>query len=217
MTKSELIDKVNGLAIYENDYKVLRAMLDMGDDKLLVVILEEIARGRLRFTDLYPIINNGKYEQTLAQNLESQEALRREIERTIAFRKKVEDPSFSIDPARTGIGVTVQAADSKLGEFYSSEESRERSELIFDMLNPDENDDIVKRTAKLKLYESLKSEQFTQEDILLFARDYIVPVSYGSQVLNKSDISFMLREGISEGEMKKLKALSLFLRRGQTE
>jgi hypothetical protein len=215
MTKTELIESLSAMSIYEKDYEVISALLGMNDDNLLVKIVEEVAEGNLLFTDFYSIFSGTKYTGILEANLESQERLRQEIERTIAFRREFgNDPDYAIDPSTTRIGVTVQDAGSPTKGFYDSSEETERNQLIYDILSPDPTDDPVVRRSKLSIYTAITQGTLSEEDVLLFARDYIVPISYENQVLNGSDISFMVENNLTEDQVRKIKALSAFLRRG---
>ncbi len=214
MNKEDLIRAVDKMAIYEKDYEVLRALLSMNDDKFLVKAIEEIALGTIRFVDFYRVFSDARYGEALERNLEAQQRLKEEIERTIAFRRKVSgDQSYTIDPSTTMIGVTVQDDDSPVKAFYDSSESLERRQLIYDLLSPDPSDDIVTSQSKLSVYEAFSRGEISRDDLLLFARDYIVPISYQNQVLNGSDRSFMVENNLTEDQMKKIKSLSSFLRR----
>lgn len=214
MRKEDLLRAVDRMAVYEKDYEAIRAMMSIGDDKFFVKAIEEIVSGNLLFTDLYRLFADQRYSQALERNLESQENLKKEIERTIAFRREFgPDPEFSIDPETTGIGVTVQADGSTTKAFYDESEQRERSSIIHDLLSADQSDDPVTRQTKLAMYSAFQAGSITEDDLLLFARDYIVPLSYENQVLNGSDLSFMVENNLTQDQMRKIKALSAFLRR----
>ncbi len=214
MKKEDLLRAVDSMAIYDKDYEAIMALMSMGDDRFFVKVIEEIVTGNMLFTDLYRLLKDQRYSQALERNLEAQQKLKTEIERTLAFRKELEgNPNYSINPETTAIGVTVQADGSSTEAFYTSQEAQERSAMIYDLLSPDQSDDPVTRQAKLAMYSAFASGSITEEDLLLFARDYIVPISFENQVLNSSDLSFMVENNLTQDQMKKIKALSAFLRR----
>jgi hypothetical protein len=216
MTGRELMSAIDKMAIYQKDYDAITALLALEDDRLFVKVIEEIAEGALRFTDLYRIFGDQKYASVLASNLESQQRLKEEIERTIAFRREFgPDPDYSIDPMTTKIGVTVQETGAPAKAFYDASEQDERSQQIYTLLSPDQSDDLVTRRLKLAIYSAFQSGSISEDDLMLFARDYIVPISEERQVLNGSDLSFMVENNLTEQQMKKIKALSAFLRRAQ--
>lgn len=214
MRRSDLIQAVQEMAIYDKDYGVLVSLLGLNDDRFLVKAIEEIASGGLRFTDFYRVFADSKYAGALEGKLEAQQRLKVEIERTIAFRREFEgNPNYSIDPSTTRIGVTVQAAGSPTKAFYDASELAERRQIIYDILSPDQADDSVVRQSKLAMYTAFQSGSISEDDLLLFARDYVVPISYENQVLNGSDLSFMVENNLTEEQVRKIKALSAFLRR----
>jgi hypothetical protein len=214
LNKSELLSAIDRLTLYEKDYESVKSLLAIGDDRFFVKVIEEIVLGNIRFTDLYRVFSDQKYSQALERNLEAQRRLKEEIERTIAFRRETgPDPDYSIDPETTEIGVTRQDSLSPTKEFYDQLTSEEKSKMVYDLLSPDQSDGPVTRQSKLAVYSAFSAGTISEEDILLFARDYIVPISYENQVLNGSDLSFMVENNLSQDQVKKIKALSVFLRR----
>ena len=51
--------------------------------------------------------------------------------------------------------------------------------------------------------------------ILLYANKAMLPLEVDEQVLDKTDLNFMMQHGVSADEVKKMKALALFLKKNQ--
>jgi hypothetical protein len=215
MTKQEMLTKIDGLVIYQKDYDVIRVLLNNTSDEFFVKVIEEILLGNLYFSDFERIFPSGTYETIIKQNLESQDNLRREIERTIAFRREVENSNYNIDLKNTKLGVFLPDEGSELYDFYEEERVNVIDNQIYELLETIPTDNDLVRTAKFKIYEALKNGDISKEDFLLFAKDYIVPISFEHQVLDKSDINFMIENNLTEEQVKKIKALSLFIKKSE--
>lgn len=61
--------------------------------------------------------------------------------------------------------------------------------------------------------ETETAEYLNPDDILFFVKDAILPIDYSSQTLDSIDQDFMIQNNLGKEEMKKIKSLSLFLRR----
>jgi hypothetical protein len=215
MTKQKMLTKIDGLVIYQKDYDVIRVLLNNTSDEFFVKVIEEILLGNLYFSDFERIFPSGTYETIIKQNLESQDKLRREIERTIAFRREVENANYNIDLKNTKLGVFLPDEGSELYDFYEEERVNVIDNQIYELLETIPTDNDLVRTAKFKIYEALKNGDISKEDFLLFAKDYIVPISFEHQVLDKSDINFMIENNLTEEQVKKIKALSLFIKKSE--
>jgi hypothetical protein len=215
MTKQEMLTKIDGLVIYQKDYDVIRVLLNNTSDEFFVKVIEEILLGNLYFSDFERIFPSGTYETIINQNLESQDKLRREIERTIAFRREVENANYNIDLKNTKLGVFLPDEGSELYDFYEEERVNVIDNQIYELLETIPTDNDLVRTAKFKIYEALKNGDISKEDFLLFAKDYIVPISFEHQVLDKSDINFMIENNLTDEQVKKIKALSLFIKKSE--
>jgi hypothetical protein len=215
MTKQEMLTKIDRLVIYQKDYDVIRVLLNNTNDEFFVKVIEEILLGNLYFSDFERIFPSGTYETIIKQNLESQDKLRREIERTIAFRREVENANYNIDLKNTKLGVFLPDEGSELYDFYEEERVNVIDNQIYELLETIPTDNDLVRTAKFKIYEALENGDISKEDFLLFAKDYIVPISFEHQVLDKSDINFMIENNLTEEQVKKIKALSLFIKKSE--
>jgi hypothetical protein len=212
MTRSEMMRAVDRMQFYERDYDVIRVLIANSDDEFFVKVIEELLIGGLQFSDFYRLFEDRKYSDLLAANLESQQRLKTEIERTIAFRK-LSDAGFSIDPSKTRIGVTFQGDDSPAKGFYDESLQSEVSQQIAEILRDDPSDDSVARDSKRRLFSAIKSGKLSSDEIMLFAREYIVPIAEDNQVLNSSDIAFMVENNLTEDQMRKIKSFSKIVRR----
>jgi hypothetical protein len=213
MTKKQMLDAVDKLYIYEEDFKTINKLINSLEDSLFVKIMEEILEGNLFFSDFEKIFNDESYSLTLKSNLESQDKLKKELERTLAFRKKLEGDQFSIDPTTTRVGITVPSDNTSIRDFYDNltvENIKNQVYGLFEML-PNDNETV--KAAKLRVYNAFQSGEILEEDFLLFARDFILPISIEGQLLDISDMKFMAENRLTEDQMKKIKAFSYFLRR----
>jgi hypothetical protein len=213
MTKQEMLTKINELVIYEKDYNIIRVLLNNTSDEFFVKVIEEVLLGNLYFSDFERILPSGTYETIIKQNLESQENLRKEIERTIAFRRQIENANYDIDLKNTRLGVFLPDEGSDLYNFYKEEELNVIENNIYELLETIPTDNDLVRTAKFKIYDALNKGEISKEDFLLFAKDYIVPISFEHQILDKTDINFMVENSLTEEQVKKLKALSIYIKK----
>jgi hypothetical protein len=213
MTRSEMLDKIDRMPIYEKDYKVIESLINV-DDRFFVKVMEEILEGNLFFSDFDRIFKDESYASILSRNLEAQDKLRTEIFRLAEFRRQIlNDPGYSIDLKTINIGVTKTDPGDPLNEFYSYERNMAVDNQIYQLLDTISSDNPELVAVKLRIFKALELGQISKEDFLLFAKDYIVPISEEGQVLDRSDVNFMVENGLTEDQMKKLKALSKFIRR----
>jgi hypothetical protein len=213
MTREEMIQKINEMSIYEEDYKVIRALLEV-DDRFFVKVIEEILSGNISFSDFTRIFSDDIYSSLLEKNLESQQKLKTELDRILQFRRIASNnPSLSIDPDTTMIGITIPPENTRMEGFYNELKEETIDNQIFQILESIPTDSELVKASKIKIYNGLKQGLISKEDFLLFARDYIVPISSDYQILDSTDINFMVENGITEEQMKKIKALTNFIKR----
>jgi hypothetical protein len=203
MTRDEMINAVDRMVIYKKDYETLSLLMANLEDSLFVKILEEILLGNLFFSDFERIFSNSSYSSTLKRNLEAQDKLKKELDRLTAFRGQT-------DQAISLIGL-YPPADQNLRVFYNQIKDEEIESQLYSIFEANE-DDLTKQ-LKLRIFEALQSSQISKEDFLLFSREYILPISIEHQILNKSDLQFATQNNLSEDQVKKIKALSYFIRR----
>jgi len=214
MTKQEMLRKIDELVIYEKDYDTIRFLLNNTTDEFFVKVIEEVLLGNLFFSDFERIFPSGTYETIIKQNLETQDKLRKEIERTIAFRREFgENSNYTIDLKNTRLGVFLPDEGTDMYGFYQDEKSNVINNQIYELLETIPTDNDVVRTVKFKIYQALEEGKIDKEDFLLFAKDYIVPISFENQVLDKTDIDFMVQNNLTQEQVKKIKSLSLFIKR----
>lgn len=228
MTKKELLDRVDSMQIHEKDLRVIRLLLANADDRFFVKVMEEIFNGNLFFSDFERIFPDSAYEDTLRQNIVSQEQLRTDIERLLEFRRDILGEAFSIDPATTAMGLQTGYTGSQAGyqTLYNNEREAELDNLIYQMLSTMESDSELVKAAKIRILRAIDNFNpstqgpinaslpwLNKRDLLLFKEEYVLPLDERYQMLSKTDMDFMVRNNLSEGEVKKLKALAAFLKR----
>ena len=82
--------------------------------------------------------------------------------------------------------------------------------LFYQLLATVDTDTELKRLVKIQIYKAVNKG--SKEDLLLFTKIRVIPVDYRYQILNLSDKNFMLEHNLTEDQMKKMKALSFFMR-----
>ena len=212
MTKKEMLDLVDKMPIYEKDYKIINDLLENLDSALFVKIIEEVLEENIFFSDFERIFPDDRYVETLRENFEKQEELRKEISRLVYFRKEILGESFD---ERLNVGLPLPGETSPYLDFYNDIADEERDIIIRSLFEHDENDSYLVTAAKIGLREKLFTQDsgFSKDDLLLFAESYILPLDFRYQVLNKNDKNFMLENNLTDDEMKKIKTLSIFLKR----
>jgi hypothetical protein len=205
MTRDEMISAVDRMVIYEKDYKTLSLLMANLEDSLFVKILEEVLLGNLFLSDFERIFSDSSYASTLKRNLQAQNSLKKELDRLIAFRGQT-------DQAISLVGM-YPPADQNLRTFYDQVKLEEIESQLYNMFETKADEDPLTRQLKLRIFEALSTNQISKEDFLLFSKEYILPISIEHQILNKSDLQFATQNNLSEDQVKKIKALSYFIRR----
>jgi hypothetical protein len=205
MTRDEMISAVDRMVIYEKDYKTLSLLMANLEDSLFVKILEEILLGNLFLSDFERIFSDSSYASTLKKNLQAQDKLKKELDRLTAFRGQT-------DQAISLIGL-YSPADQNLKAFYKQIKDEEIESQLYNIFEVEAGEDELTKQLKIRIFEALQSNQISKEDFLLFSREYILPISIEHQILNKSDLQFATQNNLSEDQVKKIKALSYFIRR----
>jgi hypothetical protein len=209
MTRQEMLDRVDSLMIYSKDYEVIKTLFTL-EDKLFVKIFEEILQGNIFFSDFERIFSDESYANMIKNNFQEQEKLRIEILRLSQFRK---DISSILDPSLSRLAITNSISGTKIDNLYESEKTKTINNQLYQLLDTIPSDNDLVRASKLRIYRKIESGEISEDDFLLFIRDYLVPVSFEHQLLDKSDVNFMKENNITEDQMKKIKALSLFVKR----
>jgi len=212
---NDFLKKIDAMEIYEKDYETIQNLLNNVDDRLFVKIIEEVINGNLFFSDFERVFQDTKYVDILKANFESQQKLSTELSRLIDFRKNILGEKYYYnDASNTKIGIPLQPKDGKYSDFYQTISDETLSELYYQLFDVMENDNDIVRASKIRIYETLfQNQQFNKDDLLFFASSYIIPLSYENQTLNGSDITFMTENNLTEDQVKKIKTLSLFLKR----
>jgi hypothetical protein len=207
-----MLDLVDKMPIYERDYPIINSLLENLESSLFVKILEEVLEENIFFSDFERIFPDESYAETLKENLEKQEELRNEITRLVYFRKEILGENFD---QRLRTGIPLPDETSPYLDFYNDISSEERDIIIRSLFEYNENDSDLVRGAKIELRNKIliQDSGFSKDDLLLFAESFILPLDFRHQVLNRNDRNFMLENNLSDDEMKKIKTLSLFLKR----
>lgn len=215
-TLEYMLTAIDTLVIHDSDYNILLNLINNLDSKLFIKVMEEILEGQLFLSDFEPIFGK-EYTEDLEKNIIQQKELEEGILRFINFRKSITSDSFSYDPGTDMIGIMRPSETSDYFDIYSELSEEEISILQYHIFDINEDDDILKRAVKNKIRdEILLGTNFDTNDLLLFANEYIVPINMEHQILNKNDKNFMIANNLTEEEVKKMKALAIYLRRKES-
>jgi hypothetical protein len=219
MNLKQFLRKVDNMDIYERDYDTIIKLMNNTDDRFFVKVMEEVVNGNLFFSDFERVFQDDAYADILKTNLEAQAKLESDISRLIDFRKNILLESYANEAATTRMGMTQQFLDDKYYNFYNEQSEKTVKELYYQLFNNTDNESEIVKAAKLRVYDTVfnQSGQLTKDDILFFKESQIIPIDASYQVLNQSDRNFMIEKNLTEDEMKKIKALSIFLKRKDFE
>jgi len=213
MTREDMMSAVDQLVIYEKDYETLSLLLNNADDRFFIKVLESIFKGELYIEDFERIFADDTYTNILEQNFKTQLALKTEVERLLDYRNNIlGDTLYTIDSIQGKLGIVSPNVGDDYDTLYDTASEEIRDDLIYQLLYTTERDPAVVREAKIKLLEQFTNKELSRDDLLLFTDSLIIPLSYEYQTLNQADNEFMIQNKITEQEMKKMKALSMFLR-----
>jgi hypothetical protein len=209
------LEKIDAINIYEKDYDTLLNLMNNADSRLFVKILEEFVNGKLDLSTFEKVFSDDSYGLMISQNLEVQANLKKEIERLVMYRRDTLGEQFFLNPEETGLGIPSNHSTvfENITDFYNSIKGDNTDELLYQLFSNSELDDDITRAIKAKIYSEV-SLSGDNGKLLFYSNEYIVPMDPRYQILNKSDEVFMRENNISEEQMKKIKALSAYLRRG---
>jgi len=215
MKLNKMLQLVDNMVLYSKDYDILNNLLNNLDSKLFVKIMEEILEGNLYFSDFERFFTED-YEKQLEINLENQKRIKTEISRMIYFKQTILEESYTFDGNTNMIGIPRPSdLDTELLTLYETLSEEERQSIIYHLFDFNESETVLERAAKLIIRDNLLSEttEYNEQDLLLFADSYIIPIDFKHQIINDNDINFMLENNLTEDQIKKMKSLSIFLRR----
>ena len=216
MRRDEMIKRIDNLQIHEKDYDTLLNLLNNADDRFFVKVLEELLEGNLYLQDFERIFSDNRYENVLEQNLMTQRNLQKEIQRLIDYRTNILKEVYDIDSFGK-LGIPRQINGSFYDSLYETLDAEIKDDLIYQLLEVSPQDTEIIRDSKIKILSKFTSGEVSRNDILLFANSHIIPIAYEYQTLNNADNEFMYERGLTEEQMKKIKALATFFRRNNFE
>jgi len=216
MDKADLIKAIEEMIIYEKDYETLLQMMHNMDDRFFVKVIEEIILGNLYISDFERIFSDDSYSTMLRLNLENQEKMYNELLRLVQYRKDILGENYSISPSNM-IALVKPTTGNSYELFYDTLSTELTRECIYQMLKSLPNDNDIVSAAKLKIFKAIENGLISKEDLLLFSNSKIIPIDFQYQSLTESDMNFMIENNLSSDEIKKIKALSIFLRRKHFE
>lgn len=209
MLRDDLLAMVDGMVIYEKDFNTLYKLLITADDLLFAKIMEEILIGHLYISDLEDIFVGSSYEDLLNQTLPIQTKLREEMTKLINFRRNVLNEAGYIPEITLGL----HQDNPDYNDIYTEIKDEEIDGMIYDLFNDIQRDPELVKASKIRMYDYIMSDStFSKDDLYLFNKSYILPISFEDQILNRRDVDFMLKNNLSEDDVKKIKSVGAFLR-----
>jgi len=212
MTTSDFLNKIDDMIFYEDDYDIWMNLLNNAEDKFFVKVLEEILEGNLYISDFKRIFAGSSYEELIRQNILNQDKLTKELSRLIAFRNSTDD---GLDFSSRSLGIAkpdMILENNALRTIYDNVLNDIKEDALYQLLATVNTDSEIIRQAKLRIFNAVKDGIINKEELLLFVRSFIIPIDYRYQTLDISDKNFMLEHNLTEDEMKKMKALAIFMR-----
>ena len=233
MTTTEILKAIDSMELYKKDYDVILKLLNYNNPSLFTKILEEVIEGNLFWSDFEEILNTKQYENILESELKNQKELDNMLTNLAKLRNNLGFPELTNENSNF-----VILDDEKYNQFYKNEIANIRQELLYELIQPTRNDNILTSACKVRLYNALRNgeilaknpdmytytenivfdgnnnahEYISPDDILLFLKSYIIPLDYKMQTLTEFDRTFMHANNLNENEMKKIKSLERLLR-----
>jgi hypothetical protein len=216
MKLKEFLRKIDAMDIYEKDFDTILNLLNNTNDRFFVKVMEEVVNGNLFFSDFERVFQDESYAEILKTNLEAQKKLENDITKLVEFRRNILlESNYTNEAATTKIGMTQQFEGDQYKNFYSTQAQNTVKELYYQLFDSTESESDIVKAAKIKIYDTIFNNQgeLTRDDMLFFKKSQILPIDFSYQILNRSDLNFMIKYSLTEDEMKKIKALSIFLKR----
>lgn len=197
MNRQELLDNISNMIIYEKDYDTLSKLVKYCSPRLFTKIMEEVFLDNLYISDFDSVFPDD-ISDGISKEVVRQADIETRYYNLLALRQQLDSNSNFTN----GIAISIDDVN------YSRELDNAKKNLISEFFERSKDDDASLRQVKEILYEKLMSNP----EKFLFSRDnYLVPISFGDISLDSYDLEFQVKNGITEDEMKKIKALSLYL------
>ena len=236
---SKIENYLKNLKIRDKEYDIIMNALDNSDPRFFIKILEEIVDNEMFWIDLYPLFDTEEYRNFLHNSFETQEQLAYEISNISKFTENIITSSninklgitkthlnyenIERDERRQRLYELLQVKPSDNTFTIGCKAAILNSIINFDIVSRSISDDNTSNNISINSSNELirltsdsdnKYEYFNYlnpDDILITADDMIIPIDSRYQVLNDSDVSFMIEYDMTEDQMKHFKALAMFL------
>lgn len=214
---------IDDLVLYQKDYNIIRTLLECGDPDLFAVILEGVLNGDLYWSDFDTIFAETNYNKLVVDILDIQQKIREEYSRLNELRASLYG-NINMSLA-DGVAFGMYSTENDTNETLKNREKTLESELdniretaLYEITKITPNDNELSILCKIKIFNQLQiqddsdKDKINYRDLFLFINDFLLPLDIRYQVLDSNDIVFMTKHGLTETEMKKYKALKVFLR-----
>ena len=216
MTKNELFNLIDGMKIREKDYDIIVYLMENLDERLFLKILEEVLLGNIYWSDFERYFEYIGYDNHFETIVSGQYDLHQLLSKLIALRN-----SFGLE----------HPSVNKLS-FKQIKKYLVILEMIFFMsyLEKNPNDSLTTELFKVNMFNAIINARVATElnmesstnnneilyingnDIMLTINDYVLPIDYNYIRLSDNDYIYMSNNNISEDMMKKIRAVSDYLK-----
>lgn len=197
MNRQELLDNIDNMIIYEKDYDTLSKLVKYCSPRLFTKIMEEVFLDNLYISDFDSVFPDD-ISDGISKEIVRQADIENRYYNLLSLRHQLDSNSNFTN------GIAISSDDTN----YSRELDNAKKNLISELFEKSKDDDASLRQVKEILYEKLMSNP---EKFLFSRDDYLVPISFSDITLDSYDFEFQVKNGITEDEMKKIKAVSLYL------
>lgn len=194
--KQELFNYIDNMTISDKYYDIILDLLNNTSDKLFTKIIEEIKDGNLKYEDFTSVFGNSVDFSEYFDN-----------QHTAIMQKKAIDAA-NIANTNRFIESQVYTSDSQI---VKTERENILSDIFMNLSKKNEAETIAAAEIIPALLNSASSREEFINNMLLSLEDFVVPMDYNLIKLNSFDLKYMLDNNISETDMKKMKAFTIYL------
>lgn len=215
MTKNEIFNLIDSMKIREKDYDIIVYLMENLDERLFLKILEEVLLGNIYWSDFERYFEYIGYDNHFETIVSNQYDLHQLLSKLIALRN-----SFGLE----------HPSVNKLSIQANKEVSRDfRNDILYELSRKNPNDSLTTELFKVNMFNAIINARVSTEldmepstnngilyinadDIMLTINDYVLPIDYNYIRLSDNDYVYMSNNNISEDMMKKIRAVSDYLK-----
>lgn len=200
--KERILLWLDNLVVYEKDYDILLRLLTT-NDKFLITILKELAKGNLILDDFETVLGGPSYDRIVEEKFKQAEQVEESIRLILEANDFINNYDASIYNDIYKNLLLLPEGNEELIEEFTEEE-------IYSFFNNTPESNILYREHKAKLLDYYYDNIIDKNFLNRYIGVPIIPINYNDIILNEEDKKFALRKGISFEEVKKLKSLNYY-------